>query len=31
MRRGNGEMKSVCCGEEVEEGWRGESCGLVCE
>ena len=30
MRRGNGEMKCVCCGEEEEEGWRGESCGLVC-
>ena len=28
MRKG--EMKGVCCGEEVEEGWRGESCGLVC-
>ena len=30
MRRGNGEMKGVCCGEEVEEGWKGESCELVC-
>ena len=30
MRRGNGEMKGVCCGEEVQEGWRGESYGLVC-
>ena len=23
-------MKDVCCEEEVEEGWRGESRGLVC-
>ena len=28
--KGNGEMKDVCCGEEVEEGWREESCELVC-
>ena len=30
MRRGNGELKRVRCGEEVEERWRGESSGLVC-
>ena len=30
MRRENGEMVSVCGGEEIEEGWRGKSCGLVC-
>ena len=30
MRRGNGEIKGVCCGEEVEHVWRGESCGFVC-
>ena len=29
-RRGNREMKVVCCGEEAEEAWRGESFGLVC-
>ena len=23
-------MMGVCGGEEIEEGWRGESCGLVC-
>ena len=28
--KGEGEMKGVCCGEEEEEGWRGESCRLVC-
>ena len=27
--KGGWEMKGVCCGEE-EEGWEGESCGLVC-
>ena len=30
MRRENGKMVGVCSGEEREEGWRGESCGLVC-
>ena len=25
MKRGKGEMKGMCCGAEVEEGWRGES------
>ena len=31
MRRGNGERLGVCGLEEIEEGWRGESCGLVCD
>ena len=30
MRRGNGEMNGVYCGEEVEEGWRWECSRLVC-
>ena len=30
MRRENGEMVDVCGGEEIEEGWRGYSRGLVC-
>ena len=28
--KGEWEMRGVCCAEEEEEGWRGESCGLVC-
>ena len=30
MRRENREMVGVYGGEEIEEGWRGESCELVC-
>ena len=30
MRRENREMVGVGGGEELEEEWRGESCGLVC-
>ena len=30
MRRRNGEMVGVFGGEEIEEGWRRKSCGLVC-
>ena len=31
MRRENVEMVGVCGGEEIEEGWRVESCGLLYE
>ena len=29
MRRDNGEMIDVCGREEIEEGWRAKSRGLV--
>ena len=28
--KGNGEMVGGCCGEEIEEGYIGEICRLVC-